>query len=112
MRCEPAETEPEFQLAEYGAAASYATSLPSMYHLTAATPTLSVAVAARLTVPATVDPATGAVTLTKGAVMSAALAVAGRAAPAQAIAAAIGMVLNRRVPRAGSRLLRVVVSKA
>src|SRR5690606_11626285 len=70
MTCAPSETAAVFHEIEYGAAVSSPpTCAPSTRNRTPATPTLSVALAVRVTVPATCPPS-GAVTLTSGAMVS------------------------------------------
>src|SRR2546425_12964433 len=68
---EPLATRVVFHKREYGAAVTSAPRLaPSSLNCTPTTPTLSVALAETVTVPATVAPAAGAVSATVGAVVS------------------------------------------
>src|SRR5262249_25007083 len=69
--CVPFPTVPVFQETEYGALVSSAPSAtPSLKNCTPATPTLAEALADTVTVPDTVAPFAGAVTLADGGVVS------------------------------------------
>ena len=69
--CAPAEASAVFQLVAYGAVVTSAPRLaPSSMNCTPTTPTLSVALAEIVTVPATVAPLAGAVKETAGGVLS------------------------------------------
>jgi len=66
----PSAVEAEFQERLYGDVVSVPTTIPLIRKLTEATVTLSLAVAERVTLPVTLAPLVGAVSVTVGAVVS------------------------------------------
>src|SRR5438128_6545303 len=87
--CAPAEASAVFQLVAYGAVVTSAPRLaPSSMNCAPTTPTLSVALAEIVTVPATVAPLAGAVKETAGGVLSATVVLVAAVAVVAAGAAA------------------------